>query len=435
VDETVEFLTARVPKLRQAVREPVEAGDACIVVEGTLIAVDRVAPDRPFFCGRHREHGMNLHVIPASAEASPTCLAPCPDSSDRQRPACLTLFFPISTLAAQYTVTQLGLPWMKLVVYGPEARVAVQTTDGLFDAAGAAAAYSKACRAPVDLTVPARLVELIELGRPPLDLLEAVDAWVRAERPDLVLAASDVEFHAPWPGRRIAAAGGNFADHLSSGMARRGRSMTSEEACRIVRSDDPLGYWKLPSAAIGPDGVVPYPRRCDRLDYEGEVAIVIGTGGKDIAPEKAMSHVWGVTAFNDWSIRTPPKAGFFPFSLNLDKNFDGATSLGPAIVVDELDPSDLWVNVRVNSELRQAFSTNDMIYSFAEYVAYLSRDLTLLPGDMIVSGTGAGTVADSAEPGPDGSLPRDKFLQVGDVVEVEVAGIGVLRNTIGTAES
>lgn len=324
---------------------------------------------------------------------------------------------------------------MKLAVYGRERRVAVQTTGGLFDAADAAVAYAKASRAPTDVSVPARLVELIELGRPALALLEAVDTWVRTERPELRLAASDTELHAPWPGRRIAAAGGNFADHLASGMARRGSSMTPADAYRIVRSDAPLGYWKLPSMAIGPDGVIPYPRRCDRLDYEGEVAVVIGQRGKDIAPEKAMSHVWGVTAFNDWSIRTPPKPGFFPFSLNLDKNFDGATSLGPTIVVDEVDPNDLQVNVRVNGELRQAFSTRDMIYSFAEYVAYLSRDLTLLPGDMIVSGTGAGTVADSAEPGPDGSLPRDKFLQVGDVVDVDVAGVGVLRNTIGPAES
>jgi 2-keto-4-pentenoate hydratase/2-oxohepta-3-ene-1,7-dioic acid hydratase in catechol pathway len=320
---------------------------------------------------------------------------------------------------------------MKFVVYGDEARVAVENPEGLFDAAVAGAAYTDAGRNQMGVSVPPALVELIELGRPVLELLKAVAGWVPAERPDLLFADGDVPLHAPWPGRRIAAAGGNFADHLSSGMARRGRTLTSQEAYQLVRSDDPLGYWKLPSVATGSGGVVPYPRRCDRLDYEGEVAIVIGPGGKDIPVEEALDHVWGVTAFNDWSIRTPPKAGFFPFSLNLDKNFDGATSLGPAIVVDELDPRDLEVTVRVNGELRQAFSTKDMVYSFAEYVAFLSRDFTLLPGDMIVSGTGAGTVADSAELEPDGSLPLDKFLQIADVVEVEVTGVGVLRNTIG----
>jgi 2-keto-4-pentenoate hydratase/2-oxohepta-3-ene-1,7-dioic acid hydratase in catechol pathway len=322
---------------------------------------------------------------------------------------------------------------MKFMVCGHEARVAVQNTQGLFDAADAAAAYADTGGNRTGASVPPRLIELIKLGRPTLELLETVGEWVRTERPDMLFAPGDVELQAPWPGARIAAAGGNFADHLSAGMARRGRILTSEEACRLVRSDDPLGYWKFPSTAIGPGGVIPYPRRCDRLDYEGEVAIIIGPGGTDIPAEEAINHVWGVTAFNDWSIRTPAKAGFFPFSLNLDKNFDGATSLGPAIVVDEVNPQDVGVNVRVNGELRQAFSTKDMIYSFAEYVAYLSRDFTLLPGDMIASGTGAGTVADSAEPEPDGSLPLDKFLEVGDEVEVEVAGVGVLRNTIGPA--
>jgi 2-keto-4-pentenoate hydratase/2-oxohepta-3-ene-1,7-dioic acid hydratase in catechol pathway len=320
---------------------------------------------------------------------------------------------------------------VRLVVYGPESRVAVEVGGGLFDAAGAAAAYRQPRGGGTTAEIPVGLAGLVEAGRPALELLRGVEEWVVAERPDLVFAADAAQLRAPWPGRRIAAAGGNFADHLASGMARRGRRMTAQEARQMVRSDEPLGYWKLPSEAVGPGGVIRYPRWRDRLDYEGEVAIVIGPGGRDIPLEKAMRHVWGVTAFNDWSIRTPPKPGFFPFSLNLDKNFDGATSLGPAIAVDEVDPGDLHVSVRVNGELRQSFSTRDMIYSFAEYVAFLSRDLTLLPGDIIVSGTGAGTVADTAEPGPDGSLPREKFLQPGDVVEVDVPGIGALVNTIG----
>ena len=238
---------------------------------------------------------------------------------------------------------------MKFIVYGDEARVAVQNTEGLFDAADATAAYADTGPNRTRASVPSRLIELIKRERPALELLETVGEWVRTERPDMLFGPGDVPLQAPWPGSRIAAAGGNFADHLSAGMARRGRSLTSEEAYRLVRSDDPLGYWKLPSTAIGPGGVIPYPRRCDRLDYEGEVAIVIGPGGTDIPAEEAMNHVWGVTAFNDWSIRAPAKAGFFPFSLNLDKNFDGATSLGPAIVVDEVEVEVTGVGVLRNT--------------------------------------------------------------------------------------
>lgn len=320
---------------------------------------------------------------------------------------------------------------MKLAVYGPEERVAVLTALGMFDANHGSAAYlEKLGSGLAQVAAPAQIAKLIEAGPEALRLLEATTEWVLSERRDVLSGIADADLRAPWPGRRIAAAGGNFAEHLSAGMSRRGHAISPAEAYEAVRADEPLGYWKLPAQAVGPDGVVQYPRRCDRLDYEGEVAVIIGPGGKDIELEDAMSHVWGVTLFNDWSIRTPPKPGFFPFSLNLDKNFDGATSIGPVVAIGVVDPSALHLEVRVNGVVRQSFSTKDMIYSFAEYISFLSRDFTLLAGDLIVSGTGAGTVADTAVPDVRGELPPELFLKVGDVVEVEAAEIGILRNWI-----
>ncbi|HEY1704497.1 MAG TPA: fumarylacetoacetate hydrolase family protein [Trebonia sp.] len=221
-----------------------------------------------------------------------------------------------------------------------------------------------------------------------------------------------------------------LADFIAAGMTARGRPMTEDEAYKIVRADEPLGYWKLPGEATGPDGEIPYPARCDRLDFEGEVAVVVGKPGKDIAIDEAMDHVWGVTIFNDWSIRSRPRKAIFPFSLNLDKNFDGSTSIGPWIAVGDIDPANLHIELRVNGQIRPSFSTADMVYSFAEYIHFLSRDFTLLPGDMIASGTGSGTGADSSRPGPDGESPPDLFLQSGDVVEVRVPEIGLLKNRI-----
>ena len=114
----------------------------------------------------------------------------------------------------------------------------------------------------------------------------------------------------------------------------------------------------------------------------------------------------------------------------MNKNFDTSSALGPCIVVRELNPHDVPVQTRVNGEVRQDYNTRDMVFSFEHYLEYLTRDLTLYPGDIISGGSGAGTAMDSTPRGADGSIAPDKFLKVGDVVEVESPGIGVLRNRI-----
>lgn len=324
---------------------------------------------------------------------------------------------------------------MKLVVYGPEHRTAVAQEDFAVDLHDAATAYLiEAGEAGPEETAkrlaPPRLLPFIEAGEPGLALARAALAWA-GQMPALSsrLDLDRLPIQPTWPGRRIAAAGANFADHFAQGMTVRGHPMTVEKAYELVRSDEPLGYWKLPGEAVGHDGTVAIPARCPLLDYEAEVAIIIGRRGKDIPLEEAMSHVWGVTILNDWSVRTPPHPRLFPFSLNLDKNFDGATSCGPAVAFD-VDPADLQVKLSVNGAPRQDFNTRDMVYSFAEYIHFLSRDFTLLPGDMIAGGTGAGTAADSSPPWQDGALADALFLKRGDIVEITVEPVGTLRNRI-----
>src|SRR5260370_6524 len=124
---------------------------------------------------------------------------------------------------------------------------------------------------------------------------------------------------------------------------------------------------------LGPAGGGVYREKANRLDYEGELAIVLGKRGADIKPENAGDYVWGVTLLGDWSIRSPREpAG--PHNFAMGKNFDTSCSLGPCISVGETEPFATDVETLVNGEVRQAFNTRDMVFSFCEYLEYLSRD-------------------------------------------------------------
>jgi len=165
------------------------------------------------------------------------------------------------------------------------------------------------------------------------------------------------------------------------------------------------------------------------LDYEGEVAIVIGKRGKDISASQIADYVWGVTLVNDWSIRDNMGQAR-AMSYNTAKNFDGSCSMGPCIVVGVLDFQNVDAETRVNGEQRQRFNSKDMIFKFGEVLEFLSRDFTFVPGDVISGGTAAGTAADRTRRNPDGTRPTELFLKVGDVVEVSSPQIGTIRNKL-----
>lgn len=326
---------------------------------------------------------------------------------------------------------------MKIVVFGPEQRVGALRDGQIIDLNAAFARLRRdrgQSTAADELArlMPADLRGFIAAGPAALEHAAETLEHVRGEDPEGVAHLADaVRLHAPWaPRARIACAGGNYAEHLAGTLAAMsGRSVTAAEAHRESRASGPWGFFKVLDRVAGPEEDVTYPARAARFDYEGEVAVVIGRPARDVVAGRAGEVIWGVTLLNDWSIRGDmgqPRA----LSFNLAKNFDGAASLGPAIVVGELDPQDVGLEVRVNGELRQSFRSRDMIFSFGEYLEHLTRDFTFQPGDVLAGGTGPGTAMDTSRRGADGSLPPDRFLSPGDVVEVSSPDVGLLRNRV-----
>ena len=337
---------------------------------------------------------------------------------------------------------------MKIVVFGPHKRVGALRGELVVDLSLAFAKLLKERqneRHPTLLAsalVPSDLARFIDGGSRTLENAQAAIDHLFGDTHDqlgangetLVQPVSEVRLHAPRPeGSRIACAGGNFADHLA-GMAAMGLlpgagAMSIEQATARIRDNGIWGFWKVGRTAAGPDEEVPYPGRADRFDYEGEVAIVLGKQGKDVPAHEAGGLVWGVTLLGDWSIRSPREPEG-PLKFGMAKNFDQSCSLGPCIVVGELDPADIDVETWVNGEQRQRYNTRDMVFSFWEYIEYLSRDLTLYPGDILSGGTAAGTAADSSPRLPDGQFAPERFLKPGDVVEIGSPQIGTLRARI-----
>ena len=180
----------------------------------------------------------------------------------------------------------------------------------------------------------------------------------------------------------------------------------------------PTLFTKLPRALTDPEAVIALPAASNAVDYEGELTIVIGKGGRDISRENAHEAVFGLTLMNDVSMRDFQKRSLQWFA---GKSWERATPVGPAIVtLDELgDLGSREIVTRVNGSERQRAPISDMIFDIAALVSDLSRVVTLRPGDLIATGTPGG-VGDAMKP--------PSYLQPGDVVEISVDGIGVLRN-------
>lgn len=336
---------------------------------------------------------------------------------------------------------------MKIVIYGPERRTGVLLDDDVVDISGAVAKYLRDRENennPVALAAvlaPSELGQLIEAGDRALDitkkavehLFDDAGDQIGANGEQLVFPASDVTLHAPRPrGARVACAGGNYAEHAAAMAERaieRGEDRVMEGGPRdYVRSRGMWGFWKIDRESVGQDGDLIYPARAIRLDYEGELAIVFGKQGKNIKAEDASDYIWGITLLGDWSIRISPEGG--PLKFAMQKNFDTSCSIGPCILVSDDDPAEIVLETLVNGELRQKFRVGDMVYSFGDYMEFLSRDFTFYPGDMISGGTGAGTAGDSSPTLEDGKPAPERFLKPGDVVEIRAPEIGTLRTHV-----
>lgn len=200
----------------------------------------------------------------------------------------------------------------------------------------------------------------------------------------------------------------NYADHIAE---------TGLEAPTV-----PTFFNKQPTCVVGPDAAIHKPKVSDRLDYEGELAIVIGRRCRHVTPEQAAEAIAGYTVANDVSVRDWQMRAT---TMTIGKSFDTHGPLGPWLVTaDEIgDPQQLRIRTFVNDQLRQDGNTRDMVFDCFQQVSHLSEAFTLEPGDVIATGTPAGIGA-TMQPFPEG------LLKVGDVVRIDIEGIGELRNEV-----
>lgn len=253
-----------------------------------------------------------------------------------------------------------------------------------------------------DAGYPGPLDVLIRKGRRALDAAAAV----LENGPAIDLGQVKLLPPLPAPGK-IICVGLNYIDHsIESGF---------------TPPDYPTIFTRFTSSLIGAGAPIIRPRVSTQLDYEGEMVAIIGTGGRHIAEKDALDHVIGYSIFNDASVRDYQKKS--P-QWTIGKNFDNTGAFGPYLVTaDELSPgaNGLHIQTRLNGIVVQDASTGDMVFSIARLISILSEAITLSSGDIIVSGTPAGVGMARKPP---------LFMKHGDVCEVEIEGIGILRNKI-----
>ena len=243
------------------------------------------------------------------------------------------------------------------------------------------------------------------------------------ETKNLPLVQTPLRAPVLWPSA-VYCAGANYSDHAAE-MAR--RANRPEEPNPKTLGLKPWHFIKASRALADPDATVSAAHYTQKLDWEAELAAVIGKPAKNVPVEQALQHVAGYTAANDLSARDlsrrphVPDTSAFKSDWIGQKSFDGSCPLGPWIVPAEdiPDPHNLALKLWVNDAIKQDSNTGKMIYNIAEQIAHLSSGMTLHPGDIILTGTPAGV----------GSA-RNEYLKPGDVVKIEIERIGTLTTTI-----
>ena len=211
--------------------------------------------------------------------------------------------------------------------------------------------------------------------------------------------AADVQPLCPVARPRIFGVGLNYVSHI-------------KEAGKET-PDFPMLFMKPDTAACGPEEAVIYPFEGQNVHYEAELAVIIGKQARRVSETEALDCVFGYTCANDISERVIQFKEMDTGCLLIGKGFDTFNPLGPVIVTG-LDPSNLELRMRVNGETRQEINTSDLLFSVPQLISYMSEAMTLLPGDVIITGTPAGV-------GP---------VVPGDIMEVEIPEIGILRNPV-----
>jgi 2-keto-4-pentenoate hydratase/2-oxohepta-3-ene-1,7-dioic acid hydratase in catechol pathway len=228
------------------------------------------------------------------------------------------------------------------------------------------------------------------------------------QSPDL--AFSDIEFAIPsLAGEKIICVGVNFPDRNAE--YKDGKDLPP----------NPSLFPRFARSFVGHQQPLIRPLESEQVDYEGEIAIVIGKAGRRIAERDALGHIAALTLANEGSIRDWMRHA--KFNVTQGKNFDRSGAIGPWLIpyTDEAQIADIALTTRVNGEVRQSDRTGRMIFSFRKIINYVSTFTTLVPGDILITGTPTGAGARFDPP---------IWLKPGDVVEVEADGIGLLRNTV-----
>jgi len=265
--------------------------------------------------------------------------------------------------------------------------------------------------------------ELLPAGAGVLDVVEAWDELgsVLADRaaglPAVALDSVRLRAPIPVPRRNIFCVGKNYREHA----AEFGRSGYDTPGRSEELPDKPIVFSKATTSVTGPfDDVSAHQGVTRELDYEGELAVIIGRGGRVISRDAAFAHVWGYTIVNDVTARDLQRDHK---QWLLGKSLDTHCPMGPyAVTADEIpDVAGLELETTVNGENRQLALVKDLIFDIPELIATLSAGITLLPGDIIATGTPAGVGIGFTPP---------RFLRSGDIVEVSITGLGALRNRI-----
>ena len=235
-------------------------------------------------------------------------------------------------------------------------------------------------------------------GRLQEDQIELIsgDPFDPGEPSGVSMNTERVERLSPVDPSKIIAVGLNYRDHASE--------------LRMDLPDEPVLFLKPPSAVIGPFESIIYPSASKQVDFEAELAVVVGKTASHIAVAEAKQYILGYTCANDVTARDLQKKDG---QWTRAKSFDTFCPLGPHVETD-IDPADLSISLSLNGRVKQASSTARMIHTVDEIISFVSHVMTLLPGDVILTGTPPGV-------GP---------VAIGDVVEVEIGGIGGLRNNV-----
>jgi 2-keto-4-pentenoate hydratase/2-oxohepta-3-ene-1,7-dioic acid hydratase in catechol pathway len=274
-----------------------------------------------------------------------------------------------------------------------------------------------------DANPPMSVIEILERGPACMDRVQRLAASPGPARPlDSVRLLAPI----PRPGKVLALAG-NYSEHIKEAALKRGFNLGLSESPR--RTTVPRPFLMPSTAVIGPGDVIPWPVYSDQIDYELELAVIIGSKAKRVDPDEARAHVAGYTIANDVSARS------VTFSKNRQKRpwdefydwlngkwADGFCPLGPYLVTsgEIAHVQNLKMTLKVNDQVRQDANTSQMIYPVADIVSFISHITTLEPGDVICTGTPAGV-----------GVATGNFLKAGDRIECAIEGLGTLTNTLG----